>query len=126
MRTIEDRQWEEIVPKPFNTQKVSYVIGLNTLGQDREFTKDNIQFALESVQMYKERWEEKEKMNLESDIIMRLENSNKDRKYKDVFEHLDHVELEKQIEEELNLNDEIDLATIDDDTKSIYANKIKL
>jgi hypothetical protein len=32
MRSIEDRQWEEIVPKPFKSEKVSYVIGLNTLG----------------------------------------------------------------------------------------------
>lgn len=76
--------------------------------------------------MYKERWEEKEKMNLESDIIMRLENSNKDRKYKEVFEHLDHTEQEKQIEEELALNEEIDLLTIDEDTKSILVSKIRL
>ena len=45
--------------------------------------------------MYKERWEEKEKLNLESDIIMRMECTVKDKKYKEIFEHLDHAELEK-------------------------------
>ncbi len=126
MRSIEDRHWEDIVPKPFASEKVSYVVGLNTLGQDREFTQENMQFALKMVQMYKERWEEKEKMNLESDIMMRLDNANKDKKYKEVFENLDNIELEKQIEEELNLNEEIDLATIDEDAKSVLVNKIKL
>jgi hypothetical protein len=27
-----DRQWEEIKPNPFKTQKVSYVICLNSMG----------------------------------------------------------------------------------------------
>ena len=29
---VEERQWEDIVPKPFETIKVSYVVCLNTMG----------------------------------------------------------------------------------------------
>ena len=34
----DDGTWPEIKPKPFTTHKVQYVVCLNTLGQDREFT----------------------------------------------------------------------------------------
>ena len=36
--TREERKWEDIRPQPFKTEKVSFVVCLNTLGQDREFT----------------------------------------------------------------------------------------
>jgi phage terminase large subunit-like protein len=105
---------------------VSYVIGLNTLGQDREFTQEEIQFALQAVQMFKERWEDKEKMNLEGDIIMRLDQATKDKKYKEAYEALDNAELDKQVEEELSLVEEVDLALLDEEAKSVYVNKAKL
>jgi hypothetical protein len=34
-------------------------------------------------------------MNLESDVLMRLENAFNDKKYKELFEAIDHNELEK-------------------------------
>lgn len=52
---------------------MTYIIGMNTMGQDREFTEEEIQFALKTVKFYKEKWEEKEKINLENDINMRME-----------------------------------------------------
>jgi predicted RecB family endonuclease len=39
------RKWEEIKAKSFRTQTVSLVVCLNTLGQDREYTQDEIRFA---------------------------------------------------------------------------------
>jgi hypothetical protein len=33
-----NRKWEDIKPKSFKTKKVQFVVCLNTLGQDREFT----------------------------------------------------------------------------------------
>jgi len=32
MDQMADRQWEEIVPEKFLTEKVAFVVGLNTLG----------------------------------------------------------------------------------------------
>ena len=43
----EDREWPEIEHKAFNTQKIQYVVCLNTMGQDRKFTEDEKKFALE-------------------------------------------------------------------------------
>jgi hypothetical protein len=45
----DDGNWPEIKPKPFTTNKVQYVICLNTLGQDREFTPEEIRFALDTA-----------------------------------------------------------------------------
>jgi len=47
------------------------------------------------VTLYKQIWEEKEKVNLEADINLRIESHSKDRKYKDLFEALDSAELDK-------------------------------
>ena len=30
---------------------------MNTLGQDREFTKEEVKFALDTVTLYKDQWE---------------------------------------------------------------------
>lgn len=89
-------------------------------------TSNEMHFALETVKMFKEKWEEKEKMNLEGDIILRLDMYKRDRKYRDYFESLDAAEMEKQIDEELNANEEIDVASLDEETKIQYQNQIKL
>ena len=34
------RKWDEIKPKAFKSKKVQFVVCLNTLGQDREFTAE--------------------------------------------------------------------------------------
>jgi hypothetical protein len=34
------RKWDEIKPKAFKTKKIQFVVCLNTLGQDREFTPE--------------------------------------------------------------------------------------
>lgn len=36
----EPKEWEKLMEKPFITKKKSYVVCLDTLGQDREFTDD--------------------------------------------------------------------------------------
>jgi len=45
---------------------------LNTLGQDREFTEDEVKFALRKVQSYRDVWETIEKNNLSEDIKRRV------------------------------------------------------
>lgn len=41
--------WEEIKPAPFKTRPVKFVVCINTLGQDREFTADEKMQALKIV-----------------------------------------------------------------------------
>lgn len=41
--------WPEVKPKEFQTKKECLVVGLNTMGQDREFTQQELEFALNTV-----------------------------------------------------------------------------
>jgi hypothetical protein len=77
------------VPKPFLTQKVSFVVCLDTLGQDREFTDDEKKLALRTVRDYRDRWEQVEKDNLQADILKRIKNLQFDKAYKEHFEQVD-------------------------------------
>ena len=59
-----EKQWPELKPNPYKSHKVSYVVSLNTLGQDREFKEEEIKLALRTVRDYRDRWEQVEKDNL--------------------------------------------------------------
>lgn len=37
---IEDKQWDEIKPRPFDSVKVQYAVCLNTMGQDRPYSDE--------------------------------------------------------------------------------------
>jgi len=55
---------------------------LNTLGQDREFTADEIKFAQRTVRDYAAQWESVERKNLEADVQLRLASIAADLEYK--------------------------------------------
>lgn len=93
-------QWPEIKPKPFTTQKVQYVVCLNTLGQDREFTKEEIDFALATTKLYRDEWERIETANLKKDIELKLNNMDAEKLYKETNEALDIAEAERRAEEQ--------------------------
>ena len=80
---------------------MSYVLGLNLLGQDRVFADPEMKVALRTVREYKEKWTELEVTNLQSDIDLRLAQIAHDKEYKEYFENLDAQEIEKEIDEAL-------------------------
>lgn len=80
------RQWDEIVAKPFSHRQETYVLGINTFGQDRELDEKEKGLVFDTVLFYLKKWEEKEKMNLEGDVSLRLERNEKDKRYKELFE----------------------------------------
>ena len=82
-------EWPEIEAKPFTTQSIQYVICLNTMGQDREFTQEEIRYALDTVKMYRNEWESIEKDNLKRDIDRKLENMESERVYRETNDALD-------------------------------------
>ena len=86
---MEHKEWEKIEIKAFETQLVSYVVGLNLMGQDRGYSEEEKKFALRQVREYRERWIELEKKNLQSDISLRLEQIAHDKEYKEHFESID-------------------------------------
>ena len=91
--------WPEIKPKAYTTQKVKYVVCLNTMGQDREFSPEEVRFALDTAKFYRDEWERIEKANLKKDIDRKMDNMEAERLYKEVNEALDLAEAEKRAEE---------------------------
>jgi hypothetical protein len=56
-------------------------VGLDTLGQDREFTFEQRRFALETVKNFAAIWEKREQENLVKDRNLRLEMIELDKDY---------------------------------------------
>lgn len=72
---------------------------LNTLGQDRRFTKEQIDFTLKTVEHYRATWENQEKKNLESDVLRKLKYTEEDKLYREHYSVRDDQRLEEIIEE---------------------------
>lgn len=68
------------------------------MGQDRQFTPEEKLFALRTVQMYRDRWEQSEIENLKSDIEIKVANMESDKIYKETHEALDATEIETRAE----------------------------
>ncbi len=79
----EKKVWETLEEKPYITKKKSYVVCLDTLGQDREFTDDQRRFILETIQKFKKLWEEKERRFLTRDRDLRLDAIENEKEYID-------------------------------------------
>ena len=69
----EVKEWEEIVLDPFQSVEEKYVVCLDTMGQDREFTAEQKRFTLTTVQKYITIWEENVRKRLEKDRDLRLQ-----------------------------------------------------
>ena len=72
---------------------------MNTLGQDREFTKEEVKFALDTVTLYKDQWEKIEDQNLKFDLEKKVEFQDYEKSYKESYEAKDIETLEKLAEE---------------------------
>lgn len=94
----EVREWEVIETKPYLTKKSTFVVCINTMGQDRKFSQDNRLFALRAVQKFRDRWEESERENLKSDIAAKIQRMESLKIYKEIHEVQDTAELELRAE----------------------------
>ena len=77
----EEKKWEEIVEKDFVASEQKYVVCLDTTGQDRPFTEEQVSFAVQIVKEYGQNWHQTEKLNLGKDITDKVETGKKDREY---------------------------------------------
>lgn len=59
------------------------MIGLDTMGQDREFTKEEKRFALKTVMDFSQIWEAREKENLTKDRNLKLHMIDIDKEFTD-------------------------------------------
>lgn len=95
----EEREWPEFEYSEFKTKKVQYVVGLNTLGQDRKFTEDEINFALKCIKDYQDAWEETERVNLDADVRYKVEMAEFDKYYREHYETQDNAEIESLVDQ---------------------------
>ena len=98
---IDEKEWPTYNYAKFKTKKEQFVVCLNTLGQDRDFTDDEKRFALKTVQHFKETWEQIEEENLRKDVVWKIEANEYDKLYKEHFLIQDEAEIDKNIEEEV-------------------------
>lgn len=75
----EQRSWQEINPAPFETVEEKFVVCIDTLGQDRELTDDQKRLVLQTVEKYRNTWEQRENSMLEKDRDDRLKTSEADK-----------------------------------------------
>lgn len=95
----ENKAWSKFEFAPFKTRQQQFIICLNTLGQDRQFTQEEINFALNTVQVFADTWEKLEQKNLEHDVQLKLKYSEFDRIYREFYNARDEARLEEIIDE---------------------------
>lgn len=69
------------------------------MGQDRQYSDEQREFALKTVQEFKERWEQLEEENMRQDILTKVERSEMDKVYKENHDVQDQLKIEKRVEE---------------------------
>ena len=62
--TTDFREWPVIEEKPFLKVDVKFIICMDTMGQDRQFTDDEKRFALNTVNTYKNTWDKLAEVSL--------------------------------------------------------------
>ena len=119
----EEMKWEVIEFKPFQTFKEEYIVCLDTLGQDRKFSDDEKRFTLQTVQSYKETWEQREVASLTRDRDRKLDLLNVE---KDENAENEEAQMMTDAIDALELDaDYFDLQLVQDDSqlKEIYDNQ---
>lgn len=97
----EEKNYPVYEVSKFKTQKEQFCVALNTMGQDRQFTDEEIKFVLETVKHFKNVWEDVERKNLEQDVKWKIDANEYDQLYIEHFKAQDEAEIEKNIEDSI-------------------------
>ena len=125
----EPKEWQKLEEKPFLTKKKRYVVCLDTLGQDREFTDDQRRFVLRTIQEFRAIWEAKERENLHADIERRLVQLEREHMFIEQGENVKLQEDEEHfVEEELNKRENRDDIPpfADEDQKELFIKGLRI
>ena len=123
-------EWKVIEFAPFKTFKEEYVVCLDTLGQDRQFSDDEKRFTLETVMAYKDAWEKQEVASLTADRDRKLALLNppvegegigevEQQQEKEVTEAMESIELDNDYFEPNLMQDDAVLKEIMDNQKTL-------
>ena len=69
---------EPLKEPEYKVKPQSFVVCLDTMGQDREFTAEEKELVTRTVKAYKQQWETREKLRLTADRKLRVEERDKD------------------------------------------------
>jgi hypothetical protein len=73
------KEWPVVKAVSYQTTPLKFVVCLDTMGQDREFTVDQRRFVLETVLAFKKAWETSEVRVMDRDVETMMELQNRDR-----------------------------------------------
>lgn len=118
----EERQWEEIEARPFSSFEEKYVVMLDTLGQDRQFTPDEKRFILNAVQRFTQLWEQQEVRSLTMDRDAKLELIKADKMAIAEVDATVMEDIEKKVEHQLAERHGLD----DEEIRDITSKEIRL
>lgn len=95
----EEKVWDEINFAPYQCVDEKFVVCLDSLGQDREFSLDEKRFALQTVQTFISTWEKEERDTLTADRDRKVEALRIDPTEAAEAAQQQNDDMDKQIEE---------------------------
>lgn len=102
------KKFEEIKEKDFLYSEMKYAVCIDTMGQDRSLSQEQINFAISIVKDYANTWQSTEKNELKKDIQLRIEASKKDREHLELEAQNTQMDEERYIEEMLHMRDDVE------------------
>ena len=120
----EEKEWDKIEEKEFECVEESFVVCLDTMGQDSGIDDEQKRFVLSTVRRFKELWEETERTNLTQDREKRLKTMVDDKDFAENETGKLQDEEDKNVEEVLNAREGDDF--VDEEAKELEMKKIKL
>ncbi len=100
-KALEPPKLEEAKEPEYKTKPLSYVVCLDTLGQDRGFAEEQKRAVAEMVHKYKLRWEDRERLRLTSDRKLKESEKEKDPEFQEKVIPGLQEEEDKAVEEQI-------------------------
>jgi hypothetical protein len=98
-------EWEEIKEPAYETREISYVVCIDTMGQDRALTESEREFVENTMKAFISAWEESEKRNLTFSKNKKINNAITEAEFLDKEAMEIQEEEDKLIEDLLNETD---------------------
>lgn len=124
----EEREWEVIEQKEFTSVEEKYVVMLDTLGQDRQFTSEQKRFVLNTITRFGWIWEQQEARSLTSDRDAKIASMQLETKQAEQENTVIAMEeIEKVIETHFNEMAAVNPdQNLDDELREIMSREIRL
>lgn len=111
---------EPIKEKDLLVTEEKYAVCIDTMGQDRTLTDEEIKFAIGLVKEYSKTWQQTEENELKKDIQNKIDSAKKDREYLDAELQNIQMDEEKYIEDMLLSRDDIETDEQRDKEAKVY------